>query len=347
MPNKTIKEKLLKPIKLSPIQRKISNALISRSKEVSILLEGLKQKITIEFLLEDTLPLKEYTIFLYISLFDKPCILAMDSWPLEENLDSFLSGEKLESLPKELSLATIEASHESLINIIETALDSEIKLYKYSNEFNGNTDEWLSLKITGDDKHVSNAKLILNNHIINELVEAISILPIEKDQSIPAITIPIYMEYGRTKINKSLISSIELGDVLLVDSTNSLDKNNTHIRLTNMKKYLARNTTDSKKYLFQEEVHMKNNESETETSINLNDLPLTVTFDLGKTSLPLSELEKLGEGYTLDLSDVSLDELVTLRIENQLLGKGELVEIADRIGVRITQLSLPKGNHRD
>lgn len=68
-----------------------------------------------------------------------------------------------------------------------------------------------------------------------------------------------------------------------------------------------------------------------------DDMPVTVSFDLGQIDVPLGELRRIDEGYTFNLHK-PLDGAVTLRINGRLVGKGELVEIEGSLGVRVAEL---------
>jgi type III secretion protein Q len=68
-----------------------------------------------------------------------------------------------------------------------------------------------------------------------------------------------------------------------------------------------------------------------------DDMPVTVTFDLGQVEVPLGELRRIDEGYTFNLQK-PLDGAVTMRVNGRLVGKGELVEIEGSLGVRVAEL---------
>jgi flagellar motor switch protein FliN/FliY len=72
------------------------------------------------------------------------------------------------------------------------------------------------------------------------------------------------------------------------------------------------------------------------------DVKVTVTVELGRTSIPLSEMLKLGEGAVVELNrDVS--EPVDLVADGVLLARGEIVVVNDCYGIRITEVCSTKG----
>lgn len=66
----------------------------------------------------------------------------------------------------------------------------------------------------------------------------------------------------------------------------------------------------------------------------LDHLPIQVGFDVGQIQLTVGQLRTLGEGYTFELPEAT-DRLVTIRANGREIGRGELVEVGDKVGVRI------------
>ncbi|MBX3444714.1 MAG: flagellar motor switch protein FliN [Planctomyces sp.] len=68
------------------------------------------------------------------------------------------------------------------------------------------------------------------------------------------------------------------------------------------------------------------------------DVKVTVTVELGRTSLPLSEMLKLGEGAVIELNR-GVSEPVDLVADGVLLARGEIVVVDDCYGIRITEVN--------
>lgn len=68
-----------------------------------------------------------------------------------------------------------------------------------------------------------------------------------------------------------------------------------------------------------------------------DDLPVTLTFEVGRLHLPLRALRSLAAGSVLDLG-CSLAEPVEIAAHGCRIGRGELVEIEGGLGVRIVSL---------
>ncbi len=57
---------------------------------------------------------------------------------------------------------------------------------------------------------------------------------------------------------------------------------------------------------------------------------------LGKVSIPIHQLLKIGRGAVIAL-DRGLDDPIELRANNHLIARGEIVVVEDKIGVCITE----------
>lgn len=69
----------------------------------------------------------------------------------------------------------------------------------------------------------------------------------------------------------------------------------------------------------------------------IEDIPLRLAFDLGEIELTIGELRRLVEGQSFDLATLP-ERAVRVRLNGRQIGTGEIVEIGNRIGVRINEL---------
>lgn len=72
--------------------------------------------------------------------------------------------------------------------------------------------------------------------------------------------------------------------------------------------------------------------------ISREDVSLPVTIEIGRLNIALDKLFALQEGNTLELS-VSPENGVDLMVHGKCIGKGELLKVGDKIGVRILELA--------
>lgn len=67
------------------------------------------------------------------------------------------------------------------------------------------------------------------------------------------------------------------------------------------------------------------------------DIPVQVTVVLGKTSMQVNNLLKLGRGAVIEL-DKKVGEPIDIFVNNRLVARGEVVVVEDRIGVTMTEI---------
>jgi len=70
----------------------------------------------------------------------------------------------------------------------------------------------------------------------------------------------------------------------------------------------------------------------------LKDLNVTLQARLGEAIMPIAELLALREGSVLSL-ETRMNEPVELYLNGALVGRGEIVAVDDRFGVRIVEIA--------
>ena len=82
--------------------------------------------------------------------------------------------------------------------------------------------------------------------------------------------------------------------------------------------------------------------SERETAHAIGDVVIEVSVILGDTTMPISQLLKMGRGAVIDL-DADIDDNVSVYANEQLVAKGDVVIVGEKIAVSITDtIAVPK-----
>jgi flagellar motor switch protein FliN/FliY len=69
----------------------------------------------------------------------------------------------------------------------------------------------------------------------------------------------------------------------------------------------------------------------------VSDIPVSISVVLGKTSMQVQQLLKLGRGAVVEL-DRKVGEPVDILVNNRLVARGEVVVVEDKIGVTMTEI---------
>ena len=72
----------------------------------------------------------------------------------------------------------------------------------------------------------------------------------------------------------------------------------------------------------------------------LQDVDVKLTVEIGSTSLTLRELLALGEESVIEL-DRDANELLDVLVNGTLIGRGEVVTVGEKFGLRMTELVSP------
>ncbi len=67
------------------------------------------------------------------------------------------------------------------------------------------------------------------------------------------------------------------------------------------------------------------------------DIPVQVSAVLGKATMPVSQLLKLGRGAVVEL-DRKVGEAIDIYVNNRLVARGEIVVVDERLGVTMTEI---------
>lgn len=77
-----------------------------------------------------------------------------------------------------------------------------------------------------------------------------------------------------------------------------------------------------------------------ESSLTLEavyDIPVKLSVVLGKTTMQVNQLLKLGRGAVIEL-DRKVGEPIDIYVNDRLVARGEIVVVEDRIGVTMTEI---------
>ena len=77
----------------------------------------------------------------------------------------------------------------------------------------------------------------------------------------------------------------------------------------------------------------------------LQNIPVTVSVEVGRTSLPIKALMRLTQGSVVELDRLA-GEALDLFVNDTLVAQGEIVLVNEKYGIRLTQI-VPKSARLD
>lgn len=79
-------------------------------------------------------------------------------------------------------------------------------------------------------------------------------------------------------------------------------------------------------------------DSETELTLEaLYDVPVQISVVLGRTTMQLNQLLKLGRGAVIEL-ERNIGDPIDIYVNNRMVAKGEIVIVENKIGVTLTEV---------
>ncbi|HLA70948.1 MAG TPA: type III secretion system cytoplasmic ring protein SctQ [Steroidobacteraceae bacterium] len=169
----------------------------------------------------------------------------------------------------------------------------------------------------------------------------------------PSTPVPLRLEVGEMKIPLAALRTVALNDLLLPDT--HIDAAAPAVRLRADSRHSVRATLKESSLviesILQEERPMAPSSDKAAVSgaaglaglAGLDGIEVRLGFDLGDKTLTFGELAALQPGQVLAL-DVALPRLVAIRANGSLIGRGELVQLAERVGVRVVELATTEMN---
>lgn len=74
---------------------------------------------------------------------------------------------------------------------------------------------------------------------------------------------------------------------------------------------------------------------------SLLDVSVEITVEIGRTKLTIGDLLSLSKGSIVELNRLA-GESVDILVNEKLLGRGEIVLVNERLGVRVIEIITPK-----
>lgn len=72
--------------------------------------------------------------------------------------------------------------------------------------------------------------------------------------------------------------------------------------------------------------------------IDIASMPVDIRFEAGRIRTSIDKLSRMQPGYTFELGYTLADQTIDITANGALIARGELVNIGDQLGVRITAL---------
>ena len=271
----------------------------------------------------------------------------------------FIDNENLRSLVNSKSNTIKVLAYEillgPLLQVLEDLTGLHITIKKIIKELpRMNVPGLLLLSLSNHEGDRLESQLLFGEAISSQVFSLVQRLTDKVTDNINDLSVIARLEFGSTDLSLNDIQTLEKGDVIFVDhllSTNLsifraiIDPNLiVVVRIEDSNFMVEEVITDNNSEHMDsgldnpDNVSSNNDISENAQSDLINKLQVNITFELGSISVALDELRQLQTGSIIPLNR-PLGKAVNIYNNGRLLGIGELVDIENKLGVRIVGLS--------
>lgn len=296
-------------------------------------------------------------VFLAADLGGARLVLVVDGDIHREALRTIDPGCEPGELPEPLRLALSELVFADLASALEAACGHAVRMVGCDDlppERLGRHRVDLRLQ-RRDGARTVHASLFADARGLAVVAELAGRLPVPEpggDADWAALPIQLRLDAGWTDMPLSDLRGLARGDIVLLDATMLHDGGGLTVRVdeaTALKARLVGTTlviddivrtimTEDPAHSVPVQEPPAADDAAEPLLASLDNVNVRLTFDLGHRNLSLGELKALTPGAIFDLGRAPA-QAVNVRANGALIGTGELISVADRIGVRIAVLS--------
>lgn len=158
---------------------------------------------------------------------------------------------------------------------------------------------------------------------------------------IDGVTMPLDLIIDRVVISRTELAALGPRDVVLLDRT-PVDADGGVTAVLCMPGFPGfRVRIDGGRATLDSPVDAAMDTPTSPPAASIDEVPLVIDCDVGRIGLTIGRLRELSAGQVLDLG-LDATQRVSLRLNGQVIAMGELVRIAERTGVRITDVLLSR-----
>jgi flagellar motor switch protein FliN len=275
------------------------------------------------------------------NLNNEPILLYIENNIINNILEGFITDIPVADLDANLKNIIIQALSEDLINQLEKKIKKDIVINNLSvslikdNKFNKPD---MFFKIVSEDNIKINGGFLLNKTGIKNIANMYKKREISYKTDYNFLEFNISVLIDRIKISHKELSNLGINDIIILNNADFLTNSDIYIK-TPLRIYSG----DKKDNLITlNNIVEESMSSDNNTGDDINNIPITLEFEIGRKTLTLGELKTIQTGYAFEL-DAKIERPVSIIANGKNIATGEIIKIEDKIGVRILEFS---GNAR-
>ncbi len=317
---------------IAPDEVALRNELVGRHREVTLTVG--EQTLTTQFLSKPTHT--QFETWWKVAAGDTPLWIALDDFGIFSEVRQLIGNVEWRQLPEEVALVILETVFEDLLQDLCRRLDIPLEMVgPASGQSADQADIELGFTLQSQDGASAAGALRFGRELTDHVTRLAS-----KMEALPAfdpseVAVPTHVEIGRTVLTISELRKLRSFDVVLMDYTEYLDDGRVLVRCGSSLAFHGK--VDQSCVILEDLVASADVGESLLASKGTDDLPCELRFELARLSVPFAEWTAIQPGHVLNLPPRP-DDSVALVAGNVTLGCGDIVQIGDRLGVRLTSL---------
>lgn len=356
---------------IPPEKLALYNGIVGKCRDIAFDVNGM----THEFLFCNAHKQYEATTFIRVKIGDQFMVVGIESMPTAAFFSKDYAEVDFNVLPAEVKPIFIESLVGGILSLLEESFGVRVSIEAVSQEpfqDEGEFSEQLYFVTESDE-----GQNTIRGHIkanLSGLEFLMSMLPGEAgnyEHALSEVDMLAHVIIGREALSYREYRGVGVNDIVLLSNGIFMNSGACEVVLgdkigfnatyqggiitlkeegkamidEDQNEFIDSNQPEEHPHEVGQEMPEAHHEEEAQEPLNetvaeepeVDGLPVHLRFEVGEKRIPVDELQQLQAGYTFEL-ETALEEPVTIRANGKSVGKGELVKIGERVGVRVTQL---------
>ncbi|MBE8215686.1 MAG: type III secretion system cytoplasmic ring protein SctQ [Endozoicomonadaceae bacterium] len=262
--------------------------------------------------------------------------------------------EIIKTLPDPILMGSLNLIFKHILDHLKTLLEKPITLINL---------EWTTKPITPALSivlEINNQKHMGLLGITPQHTSLLESIPYNQNPALDHIPIPMALEVGRTRLSTKKVSQLDIHDIIFFEKNWQQEDTHFLAKISEKTAFLTTlsNTTitvvqkvsldmtddlddfdddDDFDMDHDHELNQIDSSDTNNTTSDMNQIPIQLTFNVGEQSIPLGDIKQLAPGFTFQLHK-DINNPVTIQANGKALAEGELINVNGQLGVRIIKM---------
>lgn len=244
--------------------------------------------------------------------------------------------DSLKNQPIEIQCALVESILDPFLSILEHSISSRIEINTIALQAPA-PNNTINVIFALDQNDTSNANgyFVFDGTLTPFFSKILENLPDPKFHKWDLLQTSLRFQIGSTWLNIEELQELNCNDLVFIDNCPLLHDHSITIYIA---PNLASKGTIKDNKLVIDTTMTEIKKEEIRNVVDIDELRINLAFDVGEKMIQFQELKKIQPGYIFEL-DNPMVRPVTIRANGQPIGNGELLQIDEKIAVRVLELN--------